>query len=65
MSVPTYLALGLPALAALLWAAYKLCYEKDKDEGQDKDQDDPQTEPRKLRTRPLKPAVDLSTYTYM
>ena len=64
-----YLAWGIPALAALAWAAVKLSGfgKKDKKDKQDQDksEDDPQPGQRTLRTRPLKPAVDLNIYTYM
>ena len=61
-----YLAWGIPALAALAWAAVRLSGygKKDKDK-KDEQEDDPQPEQRALRTRPLKPAVDLQAYTYM
>ena len=61
-----YLAWGAPALAALAWAALALKgQKKDKTEDQDEDQGDTEYELPKLRTRPLNPSIDLSTYTYM
>ena len=61
-----YLAWGIPALAALAWAAVKLSgFGKKDKQDQDKSEDDPQPGQRTLRTRPLKPAVDLNIYTYM
>ena len=57
-------ALGLASLAYL---AYRFSKPKDKDQevpdpGQDQDRGCP---PYNLRTRPLAPAVDLKTYTFM
>ena len=60
-----YLA-SAAALAALAWAGYKLSG-KDKTDhaAQQEDNKDQDYQLPKLRTRPLKPAVDLATYSYM
>ena len=62
----SYLTWGIPTLAVLAYAAIKFAGpKKDKTKDQDEEKDDLQPEPPKLRTRPLKPAVDLSIYNYM
>ena len=62
-----YLA-SAAALAALAWAGYKLSgKDKNKDTTQEEEEDkqDQGYQLPKLRIRPLKPAVDLATYSYM
>ena len=62
----SYALWGAPALAALAWATYKLKGKnKDKTEDQGHDQADQEPGLSKLRTRPLKPSVDLEIYTFM
>ena len=60
--------LGSLATAALAWAAYKI-YTKDTKDKSDQEADQEEGagdyELPTLRTRPLKPAVDLSLYDYM
>ena len=67
--LPTYLVCAAPAALYLLWAAYKHYTDKKKESMEAEDQDrDGQAAGYQLpvlRTRPLKPAVDLEIYTYM
>ena len=63
MSAFGYLLIPLALGAALtLYRAYKRQDNKGKDQPQQEDQDKKEYN---LRTRPLAPAVDLQTYTYM
>ena len=51
--------LGLCAALAYLYTKYKPLQEEEEPEAEEA-----APEPRKLRTRPLKPAIDLSIYEY-
>ena len=71
MSCLTFLLGSIPAAALVSWAAYniyKLCTKPKKDQdNQDGDQEEDAGDYKlpTLRTRPLKPAVDLEIYDYM
>ena len=61
-----YISISLVAAAAALYLTYSALYIKPKPvQDQDEDEDKLDGPTRNLRTRPLVPAVDLSTYTYM